>query len=71
MAVKIYRAAYQMGDEDAPRVYFSEWVSGDGREDKAAELLAEVYRSEGDLGEWVEPTIVGWEEKVLEDPALD
>jgi len=63
---KIYRIAYQMGADPDPRVYFSEWVTFDGMDNLEASTLAQVFQQTGDLGEWVEPTIVGWEEKELD-----
>ena len=70
MVVPIYRAAYVFeGTEDA-RMFFSEWVQADGRDEIVAKLAA-VNPSVNGSEAGVSPTIVGWEKKNLEDPELD
>lgn len=70
MSVPIYRAAYIFEDGEDAEIRFSGWVQADGR-DEMVTLLEAVNPANGGAPAGETPTILGWEELVLEDPELD
>ena len=59
--VKIYRAVYTYLQYTDEKTLFSEWVEADGMD----EVLANLH----DFNTRIEPTVIGWEEKILDtDP---
>ena len=61
--VKIYRACYVVGEDDAARVNYSRWIQAGGED----EILAELNATTIPVGN--DPTLLGWEEKTLDsDP---
>ena len=62
--IKVYRAGYLL---DGDRVYFSDWVTEDGMEEMLVQIAEQPILVEGlpGSGGWVEPTVLGWEEKKL------
>lgn len=67
--IKIYRAAYLLGDNEDAEIKFSKWVRSEGIDEVLA-TLPPATPSVGGEGIEIEPTVIGWEEKELDTEPL-
>ena len=68
MSLKIYRLVYVYDNDPDAIMRYSKWTTATGMEAVKAAVLIEDESNAPPLEDYVEPTIIGWEEKELESP---